>query len=124
MAEAFGVPDAVASYEPFGSRAVFETPGFTGYIAEVDGFPIATAAAMRDDDWVGIFTVATQAAHRRQGYARAVMNRLLIDAQAAGIRHAMLHSTPAGLELYRGLGFDLVENWTYFFAAPRRKGAS
>lgn len=49
--------------------------------------------------------VSTAPQHQRKGYARAVMGRLLEEADAAGIVVVELHATAAGRELYDDLGF-------------------
>jgi N-acetylglutamate synthase len=112
LAAGFDDPEAVEIYEPFGSPAILATPSFTGYLAEADGVPVATGFAAQEGDWVCIYSITTLPGYRRQGYGRAVMNRLLIDAHQTGARHALLHSSAAGFELYRGLGFQVAENWT------------
>ena len=49
--------------------------------------------------------IATDAAWRRSGLARAITRALLADAQERGIGRIELHATPDGIGLYRSLGF-------------------
>ncbi len=112
LANGFGGPKEL--FQSFGSPAVLGTAGFTGYLVEVDGVPVASGLTAVEGDWVGIFNIATLPAARRRGYGRAVMSKLLRDAYAAGARHAFLHSSSDGLELYKGMGFRVAESWTVF----------
>lgn len=49
--------------------------------------------------------VCTDPEHRRQGHGRAVMTALLDWFTTEQVRAVELHATPAGLCLYRSLGF-------------------
>lgn len=49
--------------------------------------------------------VSTDEAYRRRGYARAIMERIIADADARGIEVLELHSSPFARDLYLKLGF-------------------
>jgi GNAT superfamily N-acetyltransferase len=52
-----------------------------------------------------VFSVATDPDHRRQGYSRACMQRLLAWYQQRGIIKVDLRASAQGEPLYRSLGF-------------------
>ena len=106
---------------PFDSPTLLSTPGFTGYLAEPDGVPVATGLAAQEGDWVCIFNITTLPEYRQRGYGRAIMDKILVDAYAADTRGALLHSSPLGLNLYRSMGFETAETWTVFFDAGGRR---
>jgi N-acetylglutamate synthase len=91
--------------------AVLTLPGVRGYLGAVAGEPVVTAMATTLDEAVGIFNVATPAAHRRRGYGAAVTARAAADGFAAGASWAWLQSSEAGYGLYERLGFTTLERW-------------
>lgn len=74
----------------------------------VDGAWACVACCLRIGDDASIQYVATDAAHRRLGYARRVLLAMLAAAQATGARTATLQASPDGLPLYEQLGFRSV----------------
>jgi GNAT superfamily N-acetyltransferase len=85
------------------------------WIADVDGRPAATASLMwfrhppsRADPCgleAYVLNVYTRPEARRMGLARALMERLVEEARAAGTRRIWLRTSPEGLRLYESLGF-------------------
>ncbi len=63
---------------------------------------------LRIDDDVSIQYVATEAAHRRQGLASALLRAALAQAHADGAATATLQASPDGLAVYERLGFAIV----------------
>jgi ribosomal protein S18 acetylase RimI-like enzyme len=98
VADLFG-PDIAAS------------PGYSFYLAEVDGMPVSTATAWHGVDGVGIFNVATPPAHRGRGYGRAVTARAVEDGFEAGADLAWLQASPLGEPLYHAMGFRSVATY-------------
>ncbi|SEI89225.1 GNAT family N-acetyltransferase [Demequina mangrovi] len=62
--------------------------------------PGAEASEMGYIQWV-----STAPQHQRKGYARAIMEALLLETDRRGIEVVELHASPAGLHLYQDLGF-------------------
>ena len=82
--------------------------------------PVATALAVHDGEFAGVFEVATSEPHRRAGLGRAVTTAALRWAASRGASRAWLQveadNEPA-LGLYGGLGF--AEAYRYHYrAAP------
>lgn len=90
-------------------------------LVERDGEVVAAAQAAREDDWVGLYDVATAEASRGRGLARHLCARLLQRAMATGARHAYLQVGAANAPahaLYRGLGFTDAFGYHYRSADP------
>ncbi len=102
----FHVPPAWFE-QVFDSDAVWEN--FAGYVGYREGEPVATTAIVMGGDAVGVYNVATVPTYQRRGFGEAVMRYALDDArQRTGVERAVLQSTPAGLKLYRRMGFRVV----------------
>jgi GNAT superfamily N-acetyltransferase len=88
---------------------------FFAWIADVDGEAAASAGLMWFAHPPGpinpigreayIFNVYTRPEARRMGLARALMERLVEEAKAAGVRRIWLRSSDDGRPLYEELGF-------------------
>jgi ribosomal protein S18 acetylase RimI-like enzyme len=94
---------------------VFDSDGvwrdFAGYVGYRDEEPVATTAIVGGGGAMGVYNVATLPPHQRRGFGEAVMRYALADARRrSGIERAVLQSTPAGLSLYRRMGFRAVTN--------------
>jgi ribosomal protein S18 acetylase RimI-like enzyme len=104
--------------EAFDVQALFEgdSRGYVGFRQEEAA---STAAVIRVDDVAYIAMVATRPAHRQLGCAEAVMRRALDEAKRAwGIERTVLHATPAGLPVYRRMGYRPVTRFHFYMAAP------
>jgi ribosomal protein S18 acetylase RimI-like enzyme len=68
---------------------------------------------------IGVYSVATLPAFQRRGFAEALMRRAIAGARAeTGIETTVLQSTPAGMPLYRALGYRPVTRFQVY--ATRR----
>ena len=93
---------------------------FFAYIAEDEGRTVGSAfLAVKElppnpsfpNGRVGtVLNVFTEAGHRRQGIATALMELLISDAKDMGLHHIELKATKDGLPLYRKLGFVTEKN--------------
>lgn len=83
-----------------------------------DGEAVTSAAVISAAGGLGIYSVATLPAQRGHGYAEAVMRHAVAAKRAAGAAGPLvLQSSPAGLELYRKLGFRRVTRYFVFATA-------
>lgn len=83
------------------------------------GVPVAGGLAVVDDDLVAIQAMRTAPAARRQGHARAVLDRLLGWGRAMGATLAYLQveaDNAAALALYRSAGFRPLHAYHYRIA--------
>ncbi len=86
-----------------------------------DGEPTATGLGVVERGWLGVFCVVTKPALRRRGLASAVMHALAEwgQSQHAGqIYLQVMEDNPAGLSLYRKLGFKPL--YQYYYAEKLR----
>jgi ribosomal protein S18 acetylase RimI-like enzyme len=83
-----------------------------------DGQAVTSAAVIPAAGGLGIYSVATLPAWRGRGYAEAVMRHAVEDQRAKGVAGPLvLQSSPAGLDLYRKLGFRRVTRYFVFSTA-------
>ncbi|MFI1990861.1 GNAT family N-acetyltransferase [Actinoplanes sp. NPDC020271] len=108
-----------ASAEVFGTMMageVLDHPAFAGYLAVESGRPVGTGLGMPADGVIGVFNVGVIPSHRGRGIGRAITERILADAFAAGADTAYLHSSAMGRPLYESMGFRHLETRTVFTA--------
>ena len=80
-------------------------------LAEWNGLPIGTATTLRyasEVAWIGMVLVHPD--HRRRGIGRALLGHCIAGLQGHRIRCIKLDATPAGQQVYDGLGFK--SEWT------------
>lgn len=73
-------------------------------------------------DQVDINTVAVAASKRRQGIARALLQRLLSDTGVGAATLDVRASNSAAIELYRGLGFKVTHTRPGYYENPDEDG--
>ena len=81
------------------------------FLAEMDGVPVGTVTTLRYSSqlaWVGMVLVHPD--HRRRGVGRALLNHGIGWLQGHGVRCIKLDATPAGKQVYEGMGFE--DEWT------------
>lgn len=88
---------------------------YLGWVADLGGRPVATAGLLWFAHPPGsvnpggteayILNVYTRPEARRLGLARALMDRLVQEARAAGVRRIWLRSSDEGRPLYEAMGF-------------------
>ena len=110
MTVAFGLPPQVAReiYESEGAWA----GGLTGWLGYSGNVAVTSAATFATGSAVGVYAVGTPAAHRRRGFAEAVVRHAVAAAGVA--RLSVLESSEAGLLLYRRLGYRTVTRYAVF----------
>ena len=69
---------------------------------------------MRRADDVGIYSVATPAAHRGRGYGGALTAWATAHSFAAGATFAYLQSSEIGVSVYRRIGFRQVDMFAVY----------
>ncbi|MEU7785152.1 GNAT family N-acetyltransferase [Amycolatopsis sp. NPDC049159] len=114
MAAGYEGPDAL--FAVFARPSVLDHPTMRGYVAELDGTPVATSFGVLVGDMVGVFNIGVPPRYRRRGYGRAATAAVLREAYTVGARTAFLHASPLGVPLYADMGFAHAENWSLFTA--------
>lgn len=76
------------------------------YLGRLDGEPVASATLLLAAGVAGIYDVSTIPAARRQGIGAVMTVQALRDALEHGYPVGILHSSAAGLPMYRRLGFS------------------
>jgi GNAT superfamily N-acetyltransferase len=95
--------------------ALLDDPHVRIAVADVDGAPVAAAAAIGSRDTLGIYAVGTLEHARRRGYGRAVTWTAIEAGVAAwGSTRAILQSSEMGIPVYRSMGFEQVATITIF----------
>lgn len=80
-------------------------------LAEWNGSPVGTATTLRyasELAWIGMVLVHPE--HRRRGIGRALLNHCIAWLKERRLRCIKLDATPAGKQVYDGLGFK--NEWT------------
>ena len=91
-------------------------PGVRCYLAEMGRRAVTTGLGVALSEFVGVFSIATPPASRRQGYGTAVTVRAVTDGLAAGAKWSWLQCSPLGYATYARLGFQPVETWPCWVA--------
>ncbi len=75
-------------------------------VADLDGEPVAAAAAIRSGSALGVYAVGTIERARRRGIGRATTQAVMDAGRAAwGSDLAILQSSELGMPVYRSMGF-------------------
>jgi N-acetylglutamate synthase len=114
LAAGFEAPDEL--FEVLVTPAVMNDPAITAYVGEVAGNPVSTAMGIVTDGHVGVFNVSTTPGHRRLGYGARITEEVVRQGRAAGADTAYLRASDMAESVYRSLGFEVVEHWTYLTA--------
>jgi GNAT superfamily N-acetyltransferase len=89
--------------------------GYEGYIALVDGRPVAIVAVVAAAGAIGIYSLATLPGFRRHGYGEALLRAAAAESRKrTGFSRLVLQSTEAGYELYRRMGFRDVTKFSVY----------
>jgi ribosomal protein S18 acetylase RimI-like enzyme len=103
--QVFLLPDDITRLI-YGSAGFWDGPmrGWVGYDGER---PVCIAVSAADDRSIGLYSVATMPGHRKRGYGEFITRHAVGEAaERSGLDRWSLQSTPAGLELYRRLGYE------------------
>ena len=84
------------------------------YVGYVDGEPVATAELTASEEEVGLYGIATLAAHRRKGYGTAMTLTPLLEARQEGHTVAVLQASADGQGVYARLGFEPTGHYTEY----------
>ncbi len=108
FAVGFGMPDfAVDALMDLFERSSFgQRLPLLHYLGRLHGEPVAAGSVYLGAGVAGVYNVVTLPEARRQGIGAMITLALLREAQAAGYRVGILHTSKMGLNVYRQLGFQ------------------
>jgi GNAT superfamily N-acetyltransferase len=87
-------------------RSLAADPAVRLAVADLDGEPVAAAAAIRSGSTLGIYAVGTLERARRRGIGRATTQAVMDAGRASwGSDLAILQSSDMGVPVYRSMGF-------------------
>ena len=89
-------------------------PSWSTYVGEVDGDLAVTGTAVAAPEGTGLICIATDPRFGRRGFGGALTSVAIADAFAGGAPRVLLHSSAQGFEMYRRLGFKVVEHLSVF----------
>lgn len=115
IAAAFELAPATVA-AAFGPR-LLAAADVTVEVVRDGGEPVGCLQVTRAEGLVGIWSMATPAAHRRRGIARAGLTQALARRFEQGDRLAFLVATEAGRPLYDAVGFRVVA-WCTAWVLP------
>lgn len=79
---------------------------------------VSCLAAVRVEEAVVIWSMATAPEARRHGHGARLLNAVLADAARSGARCSLLHASTDGEPFYRSAGFQELERWQ-LWSRPR-----
>lgn len=85
------------------------------YLASL-GFdmPAAIGALILGADLPGIYVMATLPEYERKGLGRAILNRIMADAEGMGFPHIVLTASEKGFPLYQKFGFEHIFDYVFY----------
>jgi ribosomal protein S18 acetylase RimI-like enzyme len=113
---AFDLPFSV-SREIYDSERVWNH-GMVGWVGYRHGVPVTTAATVKTEQAIGVYSVATLPQHQRQGFGEAIVRHAVQSArEEGGVERTILQSTRPGLRLYERMGYKTVTRFTVYLAS-------
>jgi GNAT superfamily N-acetyltransferase len=109
----------VAFAATFERLAAEEPPRWYQFTGTVDGEIVASSGLFTGSGVAGIYSVATDEAHRGRGYGGAVSSAAVETGRALGLETAVLMASEMGAPVYRRLGFREVGR-VHFLRWPGR----
>jgi len=76
------------------------------YVGWLNDTPVASTSMLLDLTIAGIYNVVTLPEARKRGIGSAMTRYALKDARLQGAQMGILHSSPHGVHVYQGLGFE------------------
>ena len=117
IAAGFEMPRDLAAMA-LGEALLLESPGFTGFLATLDGEPVATSGLFLTGTTAGVYNVATVPAARGRGIGAAVTWSAALAGRAAGAPRSILQASEAGEPVYTRMGYATPARYRQFEPAP------
>jgi GNAT superfamily N-acetyltransferase len=81
--------------------------------------PVSTTLSFEKDNTFGLYMVSTLAEKQGQGFGQSIVQNALDYAKSIGCEELVLQSTRAGINLYKKMGFEEVENHLIYWKAGK-----
>lgn len=113
VSQCFHIPSAI-SQRIYESDETWHAP-LEIWLGYLDSYPVTSTAVIEAAGSLGIYSVATLPAWRGRGIGEAIMRHAVDDMRGRGVRGPLvLQSSPAGIDLYRRLGFRRTTRYFVF----------
>src|SRR5581483_3546389 len=103
IADSFEMPIELARY--FVARSLLTQPDVEGYVAYLDGRPVATSALFMTHHVGGVYNVATMPDYRGRGIGPAMTDHAVRRGAGRGCVMAGLQASDMGRPVYERMGF-------------------
>lgn len=121
LRETFGGLAAVCFDIPIGvSREIYYPErgwagNYRGYVGMVAGRPVGIVATVRQEETLGIYSLAIQPESRRLGYGEAMLRAVIEQAKTeAPVDRVVLQSSDTAASLYKHMGFQPVTKFSVY----------
>ena len=112
LAEGYGMPLEFAAVAM--PVTVLDMPGFSAFVALLDGVAVAASGVLVADGLAGVYNVATVPDARGRGIGAAVTWAAVAAGAAAGCTQSILQASAAGAPVYAGMGFATPDRYRQF----------
>ena len=85
-------------------------PGIHLWLGLFQNQPVCTTLSFETENTFGLYMVSTLAEMQGQGFGQSIVQNALVYAKGIGYEELVIQSTRAGINLYKKLGFEEVEN--------------
>ncbi|QJI36064.1 GNAT family N-acetyltransferase [Pseudomonas sp. ADAK13] len=115
VGNAFGLSEGgIANYQAQHQRALDSDQAFYHFTLSVNTVVMCSLTLSMCEGEARLNDLGTESAARGKGYATHLIHAALAHAQALGARRCFLEATPAGVSLYRKLGFERLFGYQAF----------
>lgn len=90
-------------------------PGIHLWLGVFQNQPVCTTLSLEAENTIGLYMVSTLAEMQGLGFGQSIVQNALDFAKSAGCKELVLQSTRAGLNLYKKMGFEEVENLVIYW---------
>lgn len=88
------------------------------YLASIgSSIPAAIGALIIRANLPGVYVMATLPEYERKGLGRAILNRIMTDAEEMGFSHIVLTASTKGFPLYQKFGFEHAFDYIFYSIA-------
>ncbi len=105
-AAAFSLDEAACNLAM--APGAFDTSAIDLWLADDDGVPLGCGVFIRNDEHVGIYTMATHPDQQKRGVGRAILETAMAHYQDQGAKRFTLGATEQGFPLYTKVGFEVA----------------